>query len=204
MKNDAISHSCEAIGPLLSEHAAGTLAASDAERVRAHLEGCARCRAEAEALDEIERLLRDGPALAPGCDFTAQVLAALPPRPQRAEGVLRRLRPARLVGAALAAAAAVVLAMLLPEDPGLTELQGQIEARAVVPEHWIGLLNEIDAEGLDAVVQALDTELRSEEQQVFGGALSATDAWATVAEMATADPATILGATDVNEEGGAR
>jgi len=91
----------------LAALADGGLLESEAEEVRAHLEGCAACRDELEALTAL----------------TARVAALPPPGPSAALVAARATRPRRparlplaLSGAGLAAAAVVVVVLAQPPE----------------------------------------------------------------------------------------
>ena len=93
----------------LSLLAAGALEPDGEARVRAHLEGCAACRAELEALQSVLGQV----ALPPP---SPRELALLAPLPQRAVGAwhraqLQRASRLRTTGALMVAAAVVLLAL---------------------------------------------------------------------------------------------
>jgi predicted anti-sigma-YlaC factor YlaD len=94
---------------LLTLHAAGALEPEDEARVRAHLESCAACRAEAEAQREVLGLA----ALPPPTVREQALLAALPRTTADAwlSTQLRQAARMRNAGALMAAAAVVLLAL---------------------------------------------------------------------------------------------
>jgi len=189
---------CDEVGPLLSELRAGELPPAIAERLTAHLEDCEACRAEAEAIGEIEASLRFEAAPEPGPAFAERVVGNLPQRRSRRA---RLVRPLSLAGAGLAAAAAVLLLFGLPSDPP-EELQDSVMVREVVPESWVGLLQDMEGEALDAVVEALQTEVNEAETESFRGGMSEAGAWAEVAALAAEDPEAIVNAAASNDQGG--
>ena len=102
---------------LVTGHVDGALDAEENARVSAHLEGCAQCRAQAEAERELRARLRKLPALEPRAGFEAELRAKL-----RGRGVLR----ARVL---LPFAAAMAIGVLwLRGSPTLM-------ARALVVDH---------------------------------------------------------------------
>ena len=189
---------CDEVGPLFSELRAGELAPAVAERLAAHLQSCDRCGAEAEAIGAIEISLRSETASELGPAFADRVIGALPPR---AAPRVRWLRPVSLAGLGLAAAAAALLMFGLPGDPP-EELQDSVEVWVMVPESWIGLLDAMEDEALDAVVEALQAEVNEAETETFKGGLSESDAWAAVAVMAAEDPGALLDVAASNDQGG--
>jgi anti-sigma factor RsiW len=101
---------CKDFDLLLSLRAAGALDPAEAARVEAHLAGCAACRAEAAADAEVLRLARlPAPTEAEerAGSLARETLAEL----HRREG---RFSSWKRAGAAFAAAAAVLLAVLAP------------------------------------------------------------------------------------------
>ncbi len=94
---------------LLTLHATGALEPEDETRVRAHLESCAACRAEVEALREVLGLA----ALPPPSVREEALLAALPRKTADAwlSTQLRQAARMRTAGALLAAAAVLLLAL---------------------------------------------------------------------------------------------
>jgi predicted anti-sigma-YlaC factor YlaD len=91
--------------PLLSDRAAGELAAGEAERLDTHLAGCAACRAEAEALAAVLSMA----ALPPTAPAEREALTGLAEavRLEQRRAELRRRAPLRYAAASLAVAAAV-------------------------------------------------------------------------------------------------
>jgi len=91
--------------PLLSDRAAGELAAGEAERLDTHLAGCAACRAEAEALAAVLSMA----ALPPTAQAEREALTGLAEavRMEQRRAELRRRAPLRYAAASLAVAAAV-------------------------------------------------------------------------------------------------
>jgi anti-sigma-K factor RskA len=110
----------------LGAYALGDLPADEQAAVEAHLAGCAECRAEAEALEGVARLLSladparfSQPAPQPPPELAERVAATI-----GAESRVRRTRRRRrgfglaLAGAAAATAAAVLAIVLLPGGGG--------------------------------------------------------------------------------------
>jgi hypothetical protein len=104
----------------LGAYALGQLPAAERAGLEAHLEGCAECRAEAESLGGVARLLPladpnriSQPAPRPQPDLGRRIAAAIG-HEQRAGRRRRRTRFALGGVAAAAAAAAVALALVLP------------------------------------------------------------------------------------------
>lgn len=91
--------------PLLSDRAAGELAAGEAERLDAHLAGCAACRAEAEVLATVLSMAALPPTAQAERDALTGLAEAVRLEQRRAE--LRRRAPLRYAAAVLAVAAAV-------------------------------------------------------------------------------------------------
>jgi anti-sigma-K factor RskA len=98
---------CAAHAPLLAEFALGILSGPDRERVLAHIEGCARCRAEVEQLSQAaDSLVHLAPAAEPPVGFEVRLFERLGVEPPVRR---RRARPR----AAWLVAAAVVVAVAL-------------------------------------------------------------------------------------------
>ena len=102
---------CKDFDLLLSLRAAGALEPAEAARVEAHLQGCAACRAEADADAAVLRLA----TLPPPSDAERRATASLA-RDTLAELHRREGRTAswKRAGAAFAAAAALLVAVLSP------------------------------------------------------------------------------------------
>ena len=67
----------------------GQLSQREAARIQAHLDGCARCRAEAEVWRDLIADLSSLPALVPAADFSGRVLAELGQETGTSRWVLR-------------------------------------------------------------------------------------------------------------------
>jgi hypothetical protein len=102
----------------LGAYALGQLPADERVALEAHLEGCPECRAEAESLGSVARLLphadpaRFGPAPQPPAELGKRVAVAIRSE-RRAQRRQRRLRWGLSLGGAAAAAAAAVLAIFV-------------------------------------------------------------------------------------------
>jgi len=106
---------CREWRPLLGAYALGHLDGGERASLEAHLDGCPACRAEAESLTALARLLPladparfDRPAPQPAADLGERIAATIGAE-QRAE---RRQRRQRRFAFGLAGAAAVVAAVL--------------------------------------------------------------------------------------------
>lgn len=114
MKTDDCRHWKEALGA----YALGHLPSDERASLDAHLEGCAACRAEAESLLAVSRLLphadpaRFGPAPQPPPELGKRIAATIGDE-QRSKQRRRRLRFGLGLGGAAAAAAAAVLAIFV-------------------------------------------------------------------------------------------
>jgi hypothetical protein len=112
--------SCRDWRHLLGAYALGDLGAEERAGVGAHLEGCAECRAEADSLDSVARLLPladpdrfSRPAPQPSPDLGKEIVAAIG-RERRVVRHRRRWRFGFALGGAAAVAAAVLALFVLP------------------------------------------------------------------------------------------
>ena len=110
---------CREWRPLIGAYALGRLGAGERAALEAHLDGCPSCRAEAESLGSLARLLPladparfDRPAPKPAADLGERIAAAIGAE-QRSERHRRRRRRFAFGLAGATAAAAIVLAVLL-------------------------------------------------------------------------------------------
>lgn len=166
---------CNELDLLLSLRAAGALEPAEAATVDAHLAGCARCRAEADALARVLDLARLPPPSEAerraAADLPARTVAAL--RRDRGRQVdLRRSRWFQ-VTAAVAVAAAVLLAFLAPALLGRSPSLPPGDAGAGVPvaaQSW-------EAPDLDTLWE--ETEVLDLDGAAFG-------AWTTTADLGDA------------------
>ena len=112
------SPECEELGEELSPLLDGELAPERAARVRAHIDGCAHCRAELAALERVDAWLARVPAPAPSEAGLARLRARIA-TPVAATPLRGRSWSRPFVGAALAAAAALALylAVARPRAP---------------------------------------------------------------------------------------
>ena len=129
----------------------GTLAPERARAVRAHLDGCAACRAELALLREVDEALRAWPVLTEPEGLTERVLASLAmtsqlrtagaPQARQAWHWLRERWSEVLLGAVVVATIAVLVVSVwalrtrAPVDLGFWELQVE-RAVATVERAW--------------------------------------------------------------------
>jgi hypothetical protein len=119
MKTDGCRHWKEALGA----YALGHLPDGERTSLEAHLEGCAACRAEAESLLTVARLLphadpsRFGPAPQPPPQLGKRIATTIGAE-RRSKQRRRRLRFGLGLGGAATAAAATVLAIFVLSDGG--------------------------------------------------------------------------------------
>jgi hypothetical protein len=120
MRTESCREWRESLGP----YALGHLSAAERAGVEAHLEGCTACRAEAESLLSVSRLLPHadpehfGPAPQPPAELGRRIAATIGAE-RRAGRRQRRLRFGLGFGGAAAIATAAVLAIfVLSSDPG--------------------------------------------------------------------------------------
>ncbi|MBW3534059.1 MAG: zf-HC2 domain-containing protein [Gemmatimonadetes bacterium] len=88
MSEEALHLTAERIQALLD----GQLPEGDAVRAREHVDACARCRARAEAWEEVFSGLEALPELSPSAGFAGRVLEALPTRERAALPWAARVR----------------------------------------------------------------------------------------------------------------
>jgi hypothetical protein len=122
---------------LLGAYALGDLSAEERAGVEAHLEGCSECRAEANSLDSVARLLPladpdrfSRPAPQPSPDLGKQIAATI----GRERRVVRRRRRWRFglgLSGAAAAAAAVLAIVVLPGGGGGSGPEQHVEFGAL-------------------------------------------------------------------------
>jgi hypothetical protein len=115
MKTDQCREWRESLGA----QALGQLGAEERAGLEAHLEGCANCRAELQALSGVAALLphadpeRFGPAPQPPADLGKRILASFEADSVTSKQRRRRRRFGLAFGGGLAAAAAAVLALVI-------------------------------------------------------------------------------------------
>lgn len=131
---------CREWRPLLGAYALGHLEAGERAAVEAHLDGCPACRAEADSLGGLARLLPladparfDRPAPQPAADLGERIAATIGAE-QRAERRRRRGRRFAFGLAGATAAAAIVLAILLWPGGEAAEPAQRVEFAALPPD----------------------------------------------------------------------
>ncbi len=114
---------CREWRQLLGAYALGHLSAEEQAGLEAHLEGCPTCRAEAESMDSLARLLPladparfERPAPQPSPQLGERIAATIGSERQR--GRQRRRRFGFALGGVAAAAAAVLAIVILPGNGG--------------------------------------------------------------------------------------
>jgi Putative zinc-finger len=137
---------------LLGAYALGDLSAEERAGVEAHLEGCAECRAEADSLDSVARLLpladpdrfsRPAPQPSPGL---GKEIAATIGRERQVVQRRRRWRFGLALSGAAAAAAALLAIVVFPGDGGggpeqhveFGKLPGNVRIYATLQPHAYG------------------------------------------------------------------
>jgi len=143
---------CREWRPLLGAYALGDLSGEELTTLEAHLEGCPQCRAEAEQLGAVARLLPladpdrfSQPAPRPAADLGQRVAGAISSE-QRVQRRHRRRRFGFALGGAAAAAAAVLVLLILPGGGGGTpeqhvefgSLPGGVKIYATLEPHAFG------------------------------------------------------------------
>lgn len=114
-----IRNDCREWRESLGAYALGQLQGDERAAVEAHLEGCARCRAELSALAPVARMLphadpaRFESAPQPPADLGQRIAAVIEGERQRVQQRRRRLFGGFALGGATAALAAVVLAIFV-------------------------------------------------------------------------------------------
>ena len=149
MTTDGCRHWREALGA----YALGHLPDDERASLEAHLEGCAACRAEAESLLVISRLLphadpaRFGPAPQPPAELGKRITAAI--GGERRSMQRRRLRFGLGLGGTAAAAAAAVLAIFVLAGGGESGPEQHVAFRALPSGVKIGATLEPQAYGTE-------------------------------------------------------
>lgn len=119
--------------PLLTDRAAGEVAAGDAARLEAHLAGCAACRAEGEALAEVLSMAALPPPAQAERDALTGLAEAVRLEQRRTE---LRGRPPLRVAAALLAVAAAVAFLVAPAFSHRTTVDAPAARLAAAPAGW--------------------------------------------------------------------
>lgn len=121
MRNTGESTHCDEVCELLEPYLDGDLPREEAERVRAHLAGCAACAAELALAEAVQRELRALPELDCPPEVLERIRAAGPPEAQVVpfRRVWQPSRAARIasIAAALALTVGGTAFLLQPEDP---------------------------------------------------------------------------------------
>ena len=156
---------CKKVIAQLSAYLDGQLTAAEREAVRLHLAGCARCRAEMEALDRTAYAVADLPRLQAPAGLRDKVLAKL-------DGVTpvaaRHPRWRMYWGAAAAVAFALVIMFLtVPPDYHRAELAAAAPAEKNAPGMEVALANRGGAAGPKGKVDNLAQTLTN--AQPYGG-----------------------------------
>ncbi len=150
MTTDGCRHWKEALGA----YALGHLADDERTSLEAHLEGCAACRAEAESLLAVSRLLphadpaRFGPAPQPPAELGKRIAATIG-AVRRSTQRQRRLRFGLGLGGAAAAATAAVLAIFVLAGGGESGPERHVSFRALPDGVKIGATLEPQAYGTE-------------------------------------------------------
>jgi len=117
------TESCRERREVLGAYALGQLPDEERASLEAHMEGCAACRAEADSLIAVSRLLphadpeRFGPAPVPPPELGKRIAATISAE-QRTRGRRRRFRLGLAFSGATAAVAAAVLAIFVLSSGG--------------------------------------------------------------------------------------
>jgi len=148
------TESCREWRESLGAYALGHLPDEERASLEAHLEGCPACRAEAESLIAVSRLLpqadpeRFGPAPTPPPELGKRIAATIGAE-QRSRRRDRRLRLGFGLGGAAAAAAAAVLAIFVLFDNGGTGPEQRVAFRSLPPGVHIAATLEPQAFGTE-------------------------------------------------------
>jgi hypothetical protein len=139
---------------LLGAYALGDLGAEERASLEAHLEGCAECRAEAESLDGVARLLPladpdrfSHPAPQPSPDLGKEIMASIG-RERRVTVHRRRWHFGLALGGAAATAAALLAIVLLPGG-GSNQPEQHVEFASLPPGVTIDATLEPHAYGTE-------------------------------------------------------
>lgn len=158
-------------GERIQEWLEGGVPAGDAARIQAHLDGCARCRAEVQAWEALLRDLATLPALSPREGFRGRVLDAV-----------GRTQPTRLplaarVRAALSARTGRRAALAHPDGARIQQLlDGSLRGRRAGPlrEHLAACADcREEARAWGALMKGLDALPRLEPAPGFADAVMA-------------------------------
>jgi hypothetical protein len=151
MKTDG-PDGCREWRQLLGAHALGDLDAGERAGLEAHLEGCPGCRAEAESLGAVARLLPladpdrfSQPAPRPSSQLGERIAVAIGGEGRASR---RRRRFGLALGGAAAVAAAALAIFVLPGDSGNDPAQ-RIEFTSLPPGIHIGATLEPHAYGTE-------------------------------------------------------
>jgi anti-sigma factor RsiW len=188
-----MNEACRPFREQLGAMALGHLSDEEATAVRAHLDGCAECRAELRTLEEVAAVL---PLVDPGSLEEARV-APPPGLGDRVVSVVRRERAAaarrrrRTWGTGVAAAAALLAIALtavvaLPSGSGDVRVTLEPETgdaapiAAVLTERAWGTEIRLDVEGLPAGEPFVVWLREPDDDRVPAGSFTATEAGGSV------------------------
>jgi anti-sigma factor RsiW len=161
---------CQDFDLLLSLRAAGALDPTEAARVEAHLAGCAACRAEAAADAEVLRLARLPAPTETERRATASLARETLAELHRREG---RASSWKRAGAALAAAAAVLVAVLAPAMLG--RRSSYPPPAQVTPASAVATWQEPDLDTLWSDAGILDDDATGSATDAASAALASMD-----------------------------
>jgi predicted anti-sigma-YlaC factor YlaD len=130
---------CPEFEPLLEDLLDGEQQAGEAQRLQAHLDGCARCTSTLRAAQQASQLLREfiEPAPAPSTGFALRTMHAIRAVEESAAAETSFWRPVQIFAWRLAMSAGLALALLIGYAqvvPEASEVNGEEIARSAVPQ----------------------------------------------------------------------